>query len=92
MYPSNWEYEYCEFMESIGMKRGKASPCVFFNKDKQLRVVVHGDDFTVLGCEKQLDWFRRQISDKFEVKFRGRLGPEESDDKPIRILNRIDVG
>ena len=51
--------------------------------------MVHGDDFTVLGWESSLDWFRRQISDKFEVKFRGRLGPEDTDDKSIRILNRI---
>ena len=71
----NWEYEYCEFMESIGMKRGIASPCVFFNKERNLRAVVHGDDFTMLGQEGQLDWFRRMISERYEVKFRGRIGP-----------------
>jgi hypothetical protein len=27
--------------------------------------------------------------EKFEVKFRGSLGPEKGDDKSIRILNRI---
>ena len=51
--------------------------------------MVHGDDFTVLGYEEDLDWFRRVISDKYEFKFRGRMGPGEGDDKSIRILNRV---
>ena len=52
-------------------------------------MVVHGDDFTILGDELELDWFRRAISERYEVKFRGRIGPSESDDKSIRILNRV---
>ena len=69
--------------------RGRATPCAFFMKDKNVRVVVHGDDFTVLGHEEDLDWFRRVISETFEVKFRGRVGPGDNDDKSIRILNRV---
>ena len=85
----NWEYEYCQLMEGIGFKRGKASPCIFYHPQRGIRIVVHGDDFTVLGNTHQLDWFRQEISKRYEVKFRGRIGPEEGDDKAIRILNRI---
>ena len=84
----NWEREYCEFMEEERFLTGKASPCVFRHPERKLRVVIHGDDFTVLGFEKDLDWFRTRIEEKFEVKFRGRLGPGKNDDKRIRILNR----
>ena len=59
------------------------------NKEMNIRVVVHGDDFTVLGDELSLDWFRREISKRYEVKFRGRIGPNEGDEKSARILNRI---
>ena len=45
----NWEYAYVEFMLEIVFKRGIASPCVFFHESRNLRVVVHGDDFTALG-------------------------------------------
>ena len=62
---------------------------MFFHPERNLRLVVHGDDFTILGGEADLDWFRRSISDKYEVKFRGRIGPGEGDDKSIRILNRV---
>ena len=51
--------------------------------------MVHGDDFTLLGARKDLDWFRERIQEKYPVKFRGRLGPTDQDDKEIRILNRI---
>ncbi len=85
----NWEYTYSKFLTDIGFERGKATPCVFTLNSKELRIVVHGDDFTVLGYTKDLDWFRQQISDKFSVKFRGRIGPCQADLKAIRILNRI---
>ena len=70
-------------MSQLGL-RGRATPCAFFMKDKNVRVVVHGDDFTVLGHEEDLDWFRRVISETFEVKFRGRVGPGDNDDKSGR--------
>ena len=57
----NWECEYVEFMLSIGFLGGRVSPCVFYNKEHNVRVVVHGDDFTCLGHEGDLDWFRNQI-------------------------------
>ena len=92
----NWEYEYVEWLKSVGFVSGRASPCVFYHAERGIRLVVHGDDFTVLGYEEGLDWFRRAISEKYEVKFRGRLGPDEGDDKSIRILSRVvewtDVG
>ena len=48
----NWEYEYSGFMEECEFIRGGASPCVFYNCKRQLRVVVHGDDFTILGSSE----------------------------------------
>ena len=62
---------------------------MFYNRDRDLRVVIHGDDFTCLGQDQELDWFRKMIEERYEVKFRGRLGPEEGDAKAIRILNRV---
>ena len=85
----NWEDEYSDFMETVGFKRGKASPFIFFHEDRNIKAVIHGDDFTMLGTEHDLDWFRREISQIYEVKFRGRIGPTDKDDKAVRILNRV---
>ena len=56
----NWEHEYCEFM-GIGFKSGKSSPCAFYHEEREIRAVIHGDDFTILGWEASLDWYRQQI-------------------------------
>lgn len=85
----NWERKCVSWAKSVGFIQGVASPCVFFYTVREISMVVHGDDFTVLGYESDLDWVREPISSEFEVKFRGRLGPEAGDMKSIRILNRI---
>ena len=85
----NWEHEYMEAMQELGFKVGRISPCTFWHPNKEIRAVVHGDDFTLLADEDKLDWFRREISKKLEVKFRGRNGPDSGDDKSIRVLSRV---
>jgi hypothetical protein len=76
-------------MEELGLSVGRSTPCTFHHKSRNIRAVAHGDDFTALGYEPDLDWFRKMISERYEVKFRGRLGPGRNDDKSVRILNRI---
>ena len=85
---SNWEDCYMDFANDIGFVSGVASPCVFKHKSRKLWLTVHGDDFTLLGSDADLDWFENEIK-KFEVTVRGRLGPGPDDVKSIRILNRI---
>ena len=64
--------------------------CVFNHRVRNFKVAVHGDDFTILGRQVDLDWFRKEIQRKLEVTIRGRLGPGGKDDsKSIRLLNRV---
>jgi hypothetical protein len=86
--PQNWEFEYCEFMEKIGFTKGRSTPCLFYHEPRNLRVVVYGDDFTVLGPEDELDWFRKQMQQRYEVEFKARLGGQKQDDKDVFLLNR----
>ena len=50
-----WNAAYTRFMESIGFEKGASCPCAFECKRRDLKVVVHGDDFTVLGWHESLD-------------------------------------
>lgn len=85
----NCEHEYIEFMDGNGFHKSRASPCMSYLRERDVRVVIHGDDFTILGSEVELDWFRDRIVEKFEVRSRARLGPEDNDDKAVRLLNRV---
>ena len=85
----NWGQAYTEFMLSAGFTKGKWSPCCFVHSGREIRAVVHGDDFTVLGHRGQLQWFRERIRERFEVKFRGMIGPGAKEGKQMIILNRM---
>jgi hypothetical protein len=79
----NWEEAYTSVMSKSGFQRGIASPCLFYHRQLNLRAVIHGDDLTLLGHEKELNKFREAIKASFEVKFRGRLGPSINDDRQV---------
>ncbi len=51
---------------------------MFYHEQRKIRIVVHGDDFTVLGASKELDWFH-----EVQRKIRDREAGA------VRILNRI---
>ena len=51
--------------------------------------MVHGDDFTFEGEEKQLQWIRGLMEGWFEIKVTGIVGPERKDDKVVTILGRV---
>ena len=84
----NWETHYRQQLESFGFKNGLSSPCLFYHPQKQVRLVVHGDDFTFLGGEEELEWCKKIMKQSYEIKVRGILGPGPNDCKTIRILNR----
>ena len=85
----NWEIEYIRFMNKVGFTTGLSSPCLFYHKGKDIRAVVYGDDFTLLGDEISLDWFRAEIKKEYACDKKARLGPDSGDDKSVRLLNRI---
>ena len=61
--------EYTEMMVDAGFRQGLYSACVFYHEQKNSRVVVHGDDFAILGASKSLHWFRGVVQQRMEVKF-----------------------
>lgn len=85
----NWASEYIDFITSIGFAKGMSTPCVFYHKERNLRVVVHGDDFTILAYQEGVMWFRQEIQTRYEVKLRGCIGSDKNDLKEMTILNRI---
>ena len=85
---SSWEKEYSRTLEEAGFAVGRASACSFYHSARDVRIVVHGDDFVVEGQDADLKWVEGLLRAKYPVKVRGVLGPEENDDKQAEILNR----
>ena len=59
---SKWEDFYSNVLAKLGFTKGKASPYTFYTKSRNLRCVVHGDDFTTLGADDDLDFFENRLN------------------------------
>jgi hypothetical protein len=84
-----WENHYADKFEEAGFERGVSCGVVFYHKEKDLSVVVHGDDFTFCGVEEDLLWIKELMEEWFEIKVRAILGQDEGDQKEVVILGRI---
>jgi hypothetical protein len=84
-----WEKDYTARLEKEGFQRGLASAAVFVNKDLELYLVVHGDDFTFLGYESELLKMKAKMEDWYQIKCRGFIGDDQGDCKEMSILNRL---
>ena len=51
-------------------------------------MTVHGDDFTSSASTKTLEWLKKKFEAKFEVTAK-LLGPEVSQEREIRVLDRV---
>jgi hypothetical protein len=83
-----WEEEYVKKLASQGYRQGRSVPTVFYHELRDVSGAVHGDDFTFLGSDDDLDEIEALLKSWFDLKVRGRLGPDDSDDKEIVILGR----
>ena len=83
-----WENHYAEKLVGEGFKRGVSSPVSFYHDEKDINLVVHGDDFTFTGDQPGLQWVEGLMKRWYQVKVRARLGPEDSDDKEATLLGR----
>ena len=85
----NWEYAYTEVLEGMGYTRGVSTPCAFYNRDRGTRVVVHGDDFTLLANDDEIQHFADELRKHFSIKLRGILGDGQGECSEIVLLNRV---
>ena len=46
-----WEDTYTMVLEAMGFRTGVSNPCMFYRAERELMVVVHDDDFTMLGLD-----------------------------------------
>jgi hypothetical protein len=59
-----------------------------FNPATEVRVVVHGDDFTFSGEREKLEAIREKMKEWYEIKDRGIMGSERNEIKEVVILGR----
>ena len=85
------QQEYPRTLLEMGFVQGLSTACVFRHPGRNIDMVVHGDDFTILGTHDHVIWVKEGLAAKYELKLRGIMGPQESRGTvhEMTILNRI---
>ena len=65
---------------ALGFKQGKSNPCIYFRAGRDLRTVVHQNDFTTAGTFENIKWLYGELSQRWKCVERGILGPPETPD------------
>ena len=84
-----WEDTYTAVLLNMGFSVGASNPCIFEHKVRGITIVVHGDDFTALGVDSDLDWYESKLQEVFEIKIRGRLGEGCKGEQEIIRMNSL---
>ena len=85
---SIWRATWSEVLKDVSMKVGAACPAFFCSHHGELKGLCHGDDFCVVGRQKQLQAFGKILEKGFEVKQTGHIGFASLVAKELQILNR----
>ena len=83
-----WQKTLTQHLMSIGFAPGKGHPSVFVHRERNIRVLVHGDDYFSSGLSDDLDWLQSQLEERFEIKTQ-RISGKSDHDKEGKILNRV---
>ena len=56
-----WEDTYTQVLVSMGFMIRIRNPCVFYDPKRDISMVVHGDDFTALAVDDNLNWNENDV-------------------------------
>ena len=87
---ANWQEEVARCMREWGFKVWRFNPCMYQHPSKQIRCLVHGDDFVSVGDPENLKWMKDKLNARFEIKTTTVGSNEKNGEaKEARILNRV---
>ena len=75
-------------MKTLGFTECKVTNGVFTHPERDLRVVVHVDDFLLSGEAHQLSWFQDMMAKMYELKVQV-AGWDRNDNRELQFLGRV---
>ena len=81
--------------ESIGFKRGVGHSVVFYHSGREIKTLVHGDDYVSSGMSEQLDWLEGELGKAYEIhtpRTRQKGNEEVKANIPNRVVRRTEKG
>ena len=85
--PQSWQAHITAVMRKLGFAAGRANPCLFRHRTRDLTVSVHVDDFLCLGSPGDLTWLRSSLKNDFDYTS-AVLGGGVGEVTEVKYLNR----
>ena len=68
--PKNWNKKFSDFLKSLGLVSPDDDPCVYYNKDRSIIIVLHVDDGLMVGKNKNtMVKILRKLNEKFQITY-----------------------
>ena len=64
---TNWQAHYTNVSVQNGFIVGWANNCTFYNEEKDVYCMVHGDDFVRAGPSNRLQWFENTLTTELKI-------------------------
>ena len=83
-----WQETLSAHLETIGFKRGRGHPCVFHHPERDIKTLIHGDDYVSAGSDESMDWLEAELAKAYEIQTQ-KLGGSKEQKVEGKVLNRI---
>ena len=83
-----WQNTLSRQLEGIGFKRGKGHPAIFHHPSRDIKTLVHGDDYVSSAMPEDLDWLESEFGKAYEIKTQ-RTTPKGNEEVEAKVLNRV---
>ncbi len=83
-----WQNDYTALLVAGGFTPGVANPALLYSSAIDARILVHGDDFVVLGDVVAQEAVEKMLRSRYTVKKLGCIG-EGAEMQELVVLNRI---
>lgn len=81
-----WQAGCTELFAQHGFQQGKASTSTFTHKEKEIKLLVHGDDFLVVADQEGQERMTKVLGARYVFRCDGLIGRGAGDH--LTILNR----
>ena len=85
---ANFQAEVRKFLVGAGYEQSRYNPQVYCHKSRDLKTLVHGDDFVTSGDRDHARWLEERLRRRFEIKTHV-IGRGVGDLGEHRVLGRI---
>ena len=82
-----WADDYSGHLVDGGFVKGLASPCIFRHPKRDIRMMVHGDDFFAGAFKSQLKYRGQVLAPHYDIKVK-MIGSHAGDEKSMKMLGR----